>query len=120
VIGLTVDGVTWVGQGSSMDRRGVAQFSEAMPADPGTKWAVYVVGAELKPKNLGKPKGFSTKLQLNRVDARFPDAQTITIAVCYVPPEGATLKRGDVVVGYSVVQAAPPKGGARKATKASV
>ena len=56
-----------------------------------------------------------TRLALNRHVVKYPDAQSVTICVCYIPATGA-LQRHQVLVGHSLVQA--PPGGKGKAGKA--
>ncbi len=103
VLALVVDGETWVSEGGPQDADGRDQFKRLFPEPPGEKWAVYFVNHTLKPGS----KKFKTMLRLKNRVAKDPDAQVVTIGVCYVAAPPESLSRKDILLGHSLVQAPP-------------
>jgi hypothetical protein len=104
VTGLSVDGKIWVGARTPLNAAAIEQFDRLMPPKEGEQWAAYKVSQS----NIPHTFAFETKLKLNRRIASFPDAQTVAIAVCYVPEGGKPLERKNILVGHSVVPSPRP------------
>jgi hypothetical protein len=122
ILGLSIDQKIWVEPGTREDKDALKAFETLMPPRSGERWVAYKIPAE----NL--PTGFTyqSELKLNRHFATYPDAQTVTIVICYQPKPGEHLERKHVLVGHSLVQAPPPdlqavkkKAKAKKAAKKS-
>lgn len=112
VLGLSVNGVSWVSPKSRLVARAAEQFSQLMPPRQGEKWVAYQVGQSKLPRAFT----VQTELRLNRHVVAFPDAQSVVVALCYAADPGQALERKNVLIGHSLIQAVPPdKKGSRKA-----
>jgi hypothetical protein len=104
VIGLLIEGKSWVGEKTSLNAAAIEQFDRLMPPREGEQWVAYKVSQ----RDLPQAFKFESKLKLSRHVASFPDAQTVAIAVCYVPEAGKPLESKSILVGHSLVQSPPP------------
>lgn len=112
VLGLSVNGVSWVSSKTKLVASAANQFNQLMPPRPGEKWVAYKIG---QPK---LPRAFTveTELKLNKHVAMFPDAQTVVVVLCYAADAGVALDRKNVLIGHSLIQSPPPETkGSRKA-----
>ena len=116
---LAVNGQDWVTAKMRSEAVATAAFGKLFKSvtKPQEKWVAFKVDETAIPKPPPNEPDYriETRLALNRHVVKYPDAQSVTICVCYIPATGA-LQRNQVLVGHSLVQA--PPGGKGKAGKA--
>ena len=110
---LKVGGSAWIGPLSFQDRRGVREVRRLFKPAKGEKWTAYRVKREKIPFG----RKFSTELRIRPRVVKYPDAQVVTILVCYIPARGSPLKREAVLVGHSQIPTPRPKRARARKTK---
>jgi hypothetical protein len=119
LLGLTVGGKEWVTAKMRADSDAQGAFEKLFRSvtKRGEKWVAFKVdhaSIPTPPRN-NPDYRIDTRLALDRHVVKHPDAQSITICVCYIPVTGA-LQLQQVLVGHSLVQAPPEKKGKNKST----
>lgn len=98
---LKVANKVWIGQRQSQDSDAVKQIKSVFRPKLREKWVAYRVSEADIPRG----PTFQTELKLDRHVAKYPDAQSVLIGVCYIPEPGTALNLADVLVGHSMVPA---------------
>ncbi len=102
VTSLHVSGQDWVVAGMAEDKAALDVLNRVFPlSQPTERWTAFRVPAAMKPRVLE----FNTRLELDRQVVSYPDAQMVTIAVCYASKTPLTVTSGNFIVGHSLVQA---------------
>lgn len=89
----------WVNPNSVEDTDATKAFGRLFAPGPNERWAGYRIPHNLKPQALA----FRSKLNVRPRVSSYPDAQTVTIAVCYVPTDPSELTTKDVLIGHSLI-----------------
>jgi hypothetical protein len=108
LLGLTVGGFQWITAKMRADSDAQGAFEKLFKSvtKRGEKWVAFKIDHVKIPTPDNPDYRIDTQLALDRHVVKYPDAQSITICVCYVPATGA-LQRQQVLVGHSLVQAPP-------------
>jgi len=125
VVTLTVNKDVWVPENTRPAQAAIDRFRDMFPPKPGEVWTAYSISHRLKQGLKGRKTklgfDFETDLKLSKWVAVDPDAQTIPIAVCYIPDDPRLLTRKDILLGHSVVPGPPraltPARGKTRGTK---
>ena len=119
LLGLTIGGFQWVTPRMRADTDAQGAFEKLFRSvtKRGEKWVAFKVGnVKIPTPSRNNPDyRIETQLALDRHVVKYPDAQSITICVCYIPDTGA-LQRQQVLVGHSLVPAPPDGKGKGKST----
>jgi hypothetical protein len=108
LLGLTIGGFPWVTprMGADSDAQGAFAKLFRSVTKRGEKWVAFKINHARIPAPDNPDYRIDTKLTLDRHVVKYPDAQSITICVCYIPITG-TLQRQQVLVGHSLLPAPP-------------
>jgi hypothetical protein len=117
LLGLTIGGFPWVTPRMRADADAQGAFEKLFRSvtKRGEKWVGFKVDHARIPAPDNPDYRINTRLALDRHVVKYPDAQSITICVCYIPVTG-TLQRQQVLVGHSLVPAPPAGKGKGKST----
>jgi len=113
---LTVDDRAWVDSKTAEEPVAASAFERVFGKGRNQRWAAFRIDLRKKQaltrRMTRQGLSFDTRLKLTgpfAFDVADPDAQVIPIAVCYVPHDPASLARKDILLGHSVVPAAPKR-----------